>query len=77
VTTNQGYLSQEVSEIAVKDNSNKDEKNSADHPMLTRIPGAYIDEYTTHSFGEIAVLVGKNGSKLETLILDGKITDIG
>ncbi len=77
VTTNQSYLSQEVSEIAVTDNSKKDEKNSADHPMLTRIPGAYIDEYTTHSFGQIAVLIGKNGKKFETKMLDGKITDIG
>lgn len=77
VTTNQGYLSQEVSDIAVNDNSNKDEKNSADHPMLTRIPGAYINEYTSHSFGQIAVLIGKNGKKFETKMLDGKITDIG
>ncbi|MBB1425878.1 DUF4892 domain-containing protein [Shewanella sp. SG44-2] len=77
VTTNQSYLSQEVSDIAVTDNSKKDEKNSADHPMLTRIPGAYIDEYTSHSFGQTAVLIGKNGKKFETKMLDGKITDIG
>ena len=77
VTTNQGYLSEKVSEIAVTDNSKKDEDNSADHPMLTRIPGAYIAKYTTHSFGQIAVLIGKNGKKLETKVLDGKITDIG
>ncbi|MGI2145428.1 OmpA family protein [Shewanella frigidimarina] len=77
VTTNQSYLSQEVSEIAVTDNSKKDEKNSADHPMLTRIPGAYIDEYTSHSFGQTVVLIGKNGKKFETKMLDGKITDIG
>jgi outer membrane protein OmpA-like peptidoglycan-associated protein len=73
VTANQSYLSQEVSEIAVKDNSDKDEKNSADHPMLTRIPGAHINTYITHGFNQTTVLVGDN---YKTQELEGKITDI-
>ncbi|MDD8061199.1 DUF4892 domain-containing protein [Shewanella metallivivens] len=60
VTTNQGYLSQAVSEITVKDNSDKDAKNSADHPMLSRVPGAYIQEYITHGFNQTIVLAGDN-----------------
>lgn len=73
VTTNQGYLSQAVSEITVKDNSDKDAKNSADHPMLSRVPGAYIQEYITHGFNQTIVLAGDNDKTLE---LEGKVTDI-
>ena len=73
VTTDQNYLSQEVSEITVKDNSQKDTKNSADHPMLSRIPGAYIQKYITHGFNQASVLVGDN---YKTMELEGKITDI-
>ena len=73
VATNQGYLSQAVSEITVKDNSDKDTKNSADHPMLSRIPGAYIQKYITHGFNQASVLVGDN---YKTLELEGKVTDI-
>ncbi|MEZ8184801.1 OmpA family protein [Shewanella sp. 5S214] len=73
VTTDQNYLSQEVSEITVKDNSQKDTKNSADHPMLSRIPGAFIQKYITHGFNQASVLVGDN---YKTMELEGKITDI-
>ncbi len=73
VATNQSYLSQAVSEITVKDNSDKDTKNSADHPMLSRVAGAYIQEYMTHGFNQTMVLAGDN---YKTLELEGKVTDI-
>ncbi|GIU50422.1 OmpA family protein [Shewanella sp. KT0246] len=76
IAINKDYLQAEVSEITVKDNSNKDERGASDHPMLTRIPGAYIQEYKTFQFGQSRVVSSKTGKNFTTEVVEGKITDI-
>ena len=76
IAIDKDYLKAEVSEIAVKDNSSKDERGSSDHPMLTRIPGAYIQDYKTFQFGQTTVASKKVGKKFTTEVIEGKITDI-
>ncbi|MBQ4889563.1 OmpA family protein [Shewanella sp. MMG014] len=76
IAIDKDYLQAEVSEITVKDNSNKDKRGASDHPMLTRIPGAYIQDYKTFQFGQTTVASGKVGKKFTTEVIEGKITDI-
>ncbi|WP_394131461.1 DUF4892 domain-containing protein [Shewanella maritima] len=70
------YLTSEITGIEVKDRSDKDEKGSQDHPMLSRMPGAYIDEYEQFQFGQTQVVTGKQNKHFLTQSLEGKITDI-
>ncbi|QBF82531.1 DUF4892 domain-containing protein [Shewanella maritima] len=70
------YLQAEVSEIAVKDRSSKDERGSQDHPMLSRMPGAYIADYKQFQFGQTKLITDKKNKKFITQAFEGKVTDI-
>lgn len=58
----------------------KDKKGSADHPMISRYPGSYIDSYRQLDFEESALAVGvRNPKEPQTVILQpytGKVTSI-
>lgn len=76
VQIGESYLSSGVQTIEVEDLAHKDEKGSKDHPMVTRLPGAYIDDYRQFDFGQTKVVTGINGDKVQARELEGRITDI-
>lgn len=74
VTINPDFLGSEVKQVTHKDLTHKDQKGSSDHPMIQRLPGAYIWEYKKLGFQQTPVAVGKN---LNIEQREGKITSIG
>ncbi|MCH4293081.1 DUF4892 domain-containing protein [Shewanella sp. 3B26] len=76
VQINGALLSAQPTEIAMADNSKKDARNSADHPLMKRLPGAYIFEYTQQGYAKSLVLTGFNENKAVTEAREGKLTQI-
>ncbi|WP_065188338.1 OmpA family protein [Shewanella woodyi] len=76
IEVNQAYLGSEIAQTQFKDRSNKDERNSKDHPMIKRLPGAYITDYEQYDFGQTKVITGINKKKHQVKTLEGRITDI-
>ncbi|WP_434927136.1 DUF4892 domain-containing protein [Shewanella sp. HL-SH2] len=74
---NQAYLGTDIIQKNFADLSHKDQKNTKDHPMLTRIPGAYIDEYQQVEFGETSLVTGILDKQHQVKTYQGRITDIG
>jgi outer membrane protein OmpA-like peptidoglycan-associated protein len=74
---NQAYLGTDIIQKKFADLSHKDQKNTKDHPMLTRIPGAYIDEYQQVEFGETSLVTGILDKQHQVKTYQGRITDIG
>ncbi len=76
VQIGESYLSTGVQAIEVEDLANKDVKGSKDHPMVTRLPGAFIDEYSQFDFGQTKVVTAITDGKVQARELEGRITDI-
>ncbi|MEZ8147945.1 OmpA family protein [Enterovibrio norvegicus] len=77
VVVNPNYLSEERVPKVFKDMSKKDIKNTSDHPMVKRLPGAYIQKYQQHDFGQSDVMINIDEKKnLIARNLEGRITDI-
>lgn len=76
ITINSAYLGAEINQKTFKDMSHKDTKNSSDHPMIARLPGASIQKYQQFDFGQTLVFTAVNNGQHEIKQLEGKITDI-
>ncbi|GGI67847.1 hypothetical protein GCM10007978_01840 [Shewanella hanedai] len=76
VKVNQAYLGTEIIQNQFEDRSHKDQRNSKDHPMIDRLPGAYINDYKQFDFGQIKVISAINKKKYQLEELEGRITDI-
>ena len=76
VSVNTGYLGPEVTAIAVNDNTAKDAQGAHDHPMLARLPGAYISEYQAQGFAKTHVSSAIDNNQHKVEVLEGKLTDI-
>ncbi|MDR8524317.1 OmpA family protein [Shewanella fidelis] len=76
ISVNPSYLSSEVKQKDFKDLQHKDTQNASDHPMLARLPGAYIHDYEQYNFGQTAVFTAVNKGQHSIKQLEGKITDI-
>ena len=76
VSVNPSYLSSEVKQKDFKDLQHKDFQNASDHPMLARLPGAYIHDYEQYNFGQTTVFTAVNKGQHIIKQLEGKITDI-
>ncbi|KXF83423.1 OmpA family protein [Enterovibrio coralii] len=77
VVADAGYLNTAPEVMKFEDLSHKDIKNSADHPMLQRLPGAWIQYYIQHGYGETVLLTGFDKQKPIITKQEGKVTDIG
>ncbi|MBV7298143.1 OmpA family protein [Enterovibrio paralichthyis] len=78
ISVDAAYLSAPIEALSFEDKSSKDENGSQDHPMIQRLPGAYIREYVQHGYGQIKVMTAVTGKGEQQFVsLDGKITDIG
>ncbi|QYJ98265.1 DUF4892 domain-containing protein [Shewanella alkalitolerans] len=76
LATNQAYLTSEVSQSEFKDRSNRDTQNSKDHPMIARLPGAFIQEYQQQGYTQTLVFDGVEQGQHKIKTLEGKVTDI-
>ncbi|MGE6651238.1 DUF4892 domain-containing protein [Shewanella colwelliana] len=76
LTTNQAYLGTSVEQESFKDRTNNDTQGASDHPMIARLPGAYIHDYLQQGFGQTLVLDGVDKGQHKIKTLEGKITDI-
>ncbi|QFU24356.1 OmpA family protein [Shewanella eurypsychrophilus] len=76
IAVNPEFLGAEVVQKTFKDMSHKDTKNASDHPMIARLPGAYIEKYQQFDFGQTAVFTAVNNGQHAVKQLEGKITDI-
>ncbi|CZF83228.1 Outer membrane porin F precursor [Grimontia celer] len=78
ISVDAAYLSAPVEVLTFEDKSGKDRQGSKDHPMVQRLPGARIVEYTQLGFGRTKVLTAVTEKREHQIVaLDGKITDIG
>ncbi|MDD1779980.1 DUF4892 domain-containing protein [Enterovibrio sp. ZSDZ35] len=77
VIVDEKYLNSAPEVITFKDLSHKDKRGSADHPMIKRLPGAWIQDYTQHGYGETLLLTGFDKKKPIITQQAGKVTDIG
>ncbi len=77
VSVDKGYLDKPTAPMTFKDMSAKDLKGSKDHPMIQRLPGARINKYIHHGFGQGLVMTGITKGKHHVVPVDGKVTDIG
>ncbi|PKF50970.1 DUF4892 domain-containing protein [Enterovibrio nigricans] len=76
IVTNTSYLDSEPEVITFNDLSQKDIEGSADHPMIQRLPGAWIQDYVHLGFGEARLLTGFNKRQPQIVSQEGKVTDI-
>ncbi|WP_144213873.1 OmpA family protein [Shewanella donghaensis] len=76
ISVNKSYLSSAIEHKTFKDNTHKDESNSSDHPMLARLPGAYIQDYQQYDFGQTKVFSDVIKGQHKVISLEGRITDI-
>ncbi len=76
IKVNQAYLGSNIVQSQFEDRSNRDEAGSKDHPMIKRLPGAYIDDYEQFDFGQTKVITAINKKKYKVDTLEGRITDI-
>lgn len=76
LTTNQAYLGASVEQESFKDRTSKDTQGASDHPMIARLPGAYIQDYLQQGFGQTLVFDGVDKGQHNIKTLEGKITDI-
>jgi len=76
ITVNSTHLGAEVVQKTFEDMSHKDTRNSSDHPMIARPPGAYIHDYQQYDFGQTAVFTSVKNGQHSVEQLEGKITDI-
>lgn len=74
VAINTDYLGSDVKQIEYQDLKHKDKRGSSDHPMIQRLPGAYIRDYKQVGFEQTPVAVG---DQLKIEQREGKITSIG
>ncbi|WP_282178030.1 OmpA family protein [Vibrio nereis] len=77
LSTNQAYLASDVTQTQFKDRRDKDIQGASDHPMIDRLPGAYIQDYLQQGFGQTVVFDGVDKTQHQLVTLEGKITDIG
>ncbi|USH04731.1 DUF4892 domain-containing protein [Grimontia kaedaensis] len=78
ISVDKAYLSAPAEVLTFEDKSGKDRQGSKDHPMVQRLPGAWIVEYTQLGFGRSKVLTAVTEKREHQIVaLDGKITDIG
>jgi flagellar motor protein MotB len=73
---NQDYLGAQIVQKEFADRSEKDLKGAKDHPMIARLPGAFIFHYQEFQFGETQVFTSVNQGQHQIESLAGKITDI-
>ncbi|MCL1037393.1 DUF4892 domain-containing protein [Shewanella submarina] len=71
------YFDKGIQAIEVEDKSHKDMDGSQDHPMIARLPGAYIRDYQQFDFGQTKVMSNYSDGKIQIRNLEGRITDIG
>ncbi|MCL2918029.1 OmpA family protein [Shewanella litorisediminis] len=76
VKINAALLTAQPTDIKVTDNSSKDARGSADHPLMQRLPGAFIAKYSQQGYAKSPVLTGISGKKAVTAIEEGKLTQI-
>lgn len=76
IKVNQTYLSSDIVQVQFKDRSSKDKRGSIDHPMMDRLPGAYITDYQQFDFGQTTVISAMNKKEYQLEALEGRITDI-
>lgn len=68
------FLRSNVKQVSYTNQSHKDKKGASDHPMIQRLPGAYIWEYKQFGFKQTPIALGKN---LNVEQRKGKVTSIG
>jgi hypothetical protein len=76
IKVNPTYLVSEIIQTKFIDRSEKDQHGSRDHPMIDRLPGAYITDYAQFDFGQTTVISAINEKKYQLEKLEGRITDI-
>lgn len=76
IKASSSFLQQAQNEVEIKDMGSDDAKDSADHPLLGRMPGSYIAHYKQTNFTQVPVIVGIAGADYQTKSLDAKLTQI-
>lgn len=76
ITVNSSYLGTEIVQKKFEDMSHKDVSNSSDHPLIARLPGAYIQNYQQLDFGQTNIFTSVKKGQHKIKQLEGKITDI-
>jgi outer membrane protein OmpA-like peptidoglycan-associated protein len=76
IAVNSSYLGTEIVQKTFEDMSHKDIKNASDHPLIDRLPGAYIQHYQQFDFGQTHVFTSVKNGQHKVEQIEGKITDI-
>ena len=76
LTVDTSYLGEVIKQQEFDDASEQDARDSADHPMISRLPGSYIRRYQQVGFGQTPVLVANGPEGHQVQLLEGKVTDI-
>lgn len=58
------------------DRRSDDAQDSADHPLLGRMPGNYITRYKQTNLTQVPVIVGISAAGIQTQSLDARLTEI-
>ncbi|OYD22897.1 OmpA family protein [Oceanimonas baumannii] len=76
IEANPAFLLQAPQEVEIKDRRSEDSQDSADHPLLGRMPGSFISRYKQTNFTQVPVIVGMSAAGYQTQPLDAKLTEI-
>lgn len=76
IEANQAFLQQAPTAVEIKDRRSEDSQDSADHPLLGRMPGSFISRYKQTNFTQVPVIVGVSAAGYQTRPLDAKLTEI-
>nr|WP_232280518.1 OmpA family protein [Shewanella amazonensis] len=76
VEANSNFLQQGTQDVAMADRRSDDAQDSADHPLLGRMPGNYITRYKQTNLTQVPVIVGISAAGIQTQSLDARLTEI-